>query len=420
MPPNHVLIMGAGIGGPALALSLARQGIRATVFEIRPSPQQSGGSITLAANALSALSVCGGQEIYPKVKALGYVYERMGMNDDSGYFYGTLQVGDEKKDGFAAVRIMRTELHKLLLEECKARGVETLFGKKAKEIKQDSKGVNVEFEDGTQVNGDILIGADGIHSQARKHVLLDKAPIPEFSKTIVVNGFVPRSTVITPRPDYEFPATIISPSGFLGAFLVGPKGDKVAWGVNTTVTADKGREGWEEFKRSGEAARLAREDYANIKTEPIRSLLDNMDEKHVQLWVPFRLPILPAWSRGRVGLIGDAAHAMPPNGQGTAMAFEDAAFLGRLLGDEENWAKGPEAIFKHFEKIRAVRLDGVRKMSAKMGENLKKRSDPEGWGWWLKKWAIWAYISVWNRGTIKTNGFMGFDVAKLDAKVSAA
>ena len=151
--PRHVFIMGAGLGGPALALSLARRQIKSTIFEIRPAPSSSGGSITLAANALRALALGTGDEVYHKIRDTGYVYERMAMTGDDGYQYGELCVGEGGEGGFPAVRIMRGDLHRILLDECEKAGVTMEYGKKAKEIKEEGESVTISFEDGQEAKG---------------------------------------------------------------------------------------------------------------------------------------------------------------------------------------------------------------------------------------------------------------------------
>ena len=196
---------------------------------------------------------------------------------------------------------------------------------------------------------------------------------------------------------------------------IDPKGEKLAWGINTSIVADKSREEWDTYRDSGEAARYAKQGYDNIHTQPLRSLLDQVEDTSVQLWAPYSIPTLSTWHRGRTCLIGDSAHALPPNGQGTAMAFEDAAYLGRLLGTATG--KLPDAIFSHFERIRKPRLDQVKKLSNRTGGALKTRQDPDSWGWWLKRWMMWGYFTVWNRGQVKAAGFSGYDVMDLDADI---
>lgn len=133
MEKQHILIIGAGLAGPALALSLARHSIKSTIFEIRPSLSESGGSITLAANAVRALTLLGGDELIVRIQAAGFLYTRMTAFLSTGYRYGDLVVGEEEEGGVPAVRIMRTALNKLLLEECEEKGVEVRWGEEAGE-----------------------------------------------------------------------------------------------------------------------------------------------------------------------------------------------------------------------------------------------------------------------------------------------
>ena len=126
-----------------------------------------------------------------------------------------------------------------------------------------------------------------------------------------MSGFVPASSVICSL-DF-FPAFLFTASGMLMVIPIDAEGKTLAWGINTTV-ANRTRQGWRELERSGQAARLAKANYEKIKTEPVRSLLDNADDSQAKLWAPSSLPDLPHWHTRRVCLIGDAAHALPPNG----------------------------------------------------------------------------------------------------------
>ncbi len=160
--------------------------------------------------------------------------------------------------------------------------------------------------------GDILIGADGIHSKVREHVLGPSAPTPTYIGSCTMSGFLPVDSITVPC-GFNFPAMIFTPIGLIMAMaiLIDPEGKTIA----------KGREGWREYEVSGEAARVAKAEHADCTTEPIRSLLDNVKDESVRIWAPYEIPELPTWHLGRVCLIGDAAHALPLNGQGSAQAL---------------------------------------------------------------------------------------------------
>ena len=182
-----------------------------------------------------------------------------------------------------------------------------------------------------------------------------------------------------------------------------PLGTTLAWGISEQLD-EKGRDSWRDYEVSGEAARAAKSNYANIHTQPIRSLLDNVEDDKVRLWAPYSIPDLSSWYLGRVCLIGDAAHALPPNGQGSAMAFEDAALLSRLLDSIDDERRH---IFAHFERIRRPRIERVRRLSKVAGGLKSNTMNP--WVWWAKKWLIWAYFA-WNRFVVRDTRITAYNV----------
>lgn len=151
MALQHVLIIGGGLAGPCLALSLARHGIRSTIFEIRPERSDSGGSISLGPNALQVLDKYAG--VYDQVKAAGFTYHSFGAYFEDGERLGAIKVG--QKDGYPAVRIMRTTLHKVLLDagEGMEGKIQVKYGAKFSAIEQGEEGVTVTFEDGSSASG---------------------------------------------------------------------------------------------------------------------------------------------------------------------------------------------------------------------------------------------------------------------------
>ena len=149
----HVLIAGAGLGGPALALSLARHGIRSTIYEIRPRPSNAGGSITLASSAIRVLDNPVG--VYDTLREVGYTYTRMGAHSDDGYKFGDVMVGETKEGDYPAIRILRTDLQKVLLDACDSQNglVEIKWNAVVEEIRESEQGVAVTFADDTSVQG---------------------------------------------------------------------------------------------------------------------------------------------------------------------------------------------------------------------------------------------------------------------------
>lgn len=241
-------------------------------------------------------------------------------------------------------------------------------------------------------SGDLLFGADGVHSRVRQHILPD-APSPRYTGAAIVNTIVDRKSVGLPPGGLDFPAFVFAPTGFVGIF--GLSGSRLAWGVTESVAKPPSldRDGWAEYYSSGAAIEAIREHYGAITTEPVRSLVASMDGAKMQLWTPYELDELPRWSRGRTLLLGNAAHAMPPNGQGSAMALEDVAFLARLFDSDDVRAGGHEALFARFEAVRRRRVAYVRKMG-KSASPIKSSTAPDSWKWWAKKWGSASVLVV--------------------------
>lgn len=149
--PEHVLIVGGGLAGPCLALALAARNIRSTIFEIRPSRGDSGGSISLGPNALQVLDRYAG--IYDQIRAEGFSYRRFAAYTDGGERLGDIEVAAEDGE-YPAVRILRPTLHRLLLEAADETGmVEVRYGMRLEAIDEGSDGVTAHFEDGSSAKG---------------------------------------------------------------------------------------------------------------------------------------------------------------------------------------------------------------------------------------------------------------------------
>lgn len=259
--------------------------------------------------------------------------------------------------------------------------------------------------------GDILVGADGIHSQVRKHMLGSKSPTPKFDNMCIIYGLVPASTIDTSTTGIKFPAMMFTPSGVFMTLPIDPESKTLAWAISKSMTGDRTREEWRELERSGEGARQAKADYDDVKTEPVRSLIDKADDAQARLWPAYSIPDIPTWHTSRICLIGDAAHCLPPNGaQGAAMAFEDAAILTRLLASDGMTSY--EELFIRFEKIRRPRIAELKRGSQKGGA-MKAKTGPVGW--YLKKWAFRGFFK-WNGGVVQHNEETAYNVdeAKLE------
>lgn len=264
--------------------------------------------------------------------------------------------------------------------------------------------------------GDILIGADGIGSLARKHVLGDAAPTASYSGYVSV-GCILRLKDINLPPDFQLPAFLFTRAGTILAFSMDPSGETIQWTTSLKV-AERDRKLWDEYRTSGEAVASVKADYAGVEVEPIRSMVDRLTDENIRLWAPYVVRDLSSWHTDRVCLLGDAAHAVPPSvGQGAAQAFEDVGLLSRLLSSPAAVQAGYPRLFAHFEKTRRPRVELIRRMAAR-AEGQREKTE-SAWKWWVKSRVIWAGLQVITRmRTEKGDKVNGYDVMSESIEVA--
>jgi 2-polyprenyl-6-methoxyphenol hydroxylase-like FAD-dependent oxidoreductase len=344
---GNVIIVGGGIGGNALALFLKKAGICSTVYEAYLPNESIGGGLGLAPNGMNVLAALGLAE---QTIARGSLALENNFYNKQGRLIARFKNGDVQKYGQPGVSLLRAALHDVLIDEVKKQGIQIEFQKRLKNITSTATKVTAHFEDGTRAEGDLLIGADGIHSQTRRIILPD-APSPDYVGIIGVGGITPCAALpmMTDREKQSFNFTY-GPEGFFG-YGGGANGD-VMWWSNLP------------YERELTRAELTNLSLDTIKQEmlaiyrgyhePIETLIRNTHS-------PLKHNIsdiqsLPTWYQGRVLLIGDAAHAVSPNsGQGASMVLEDAMYLGKLLRDCNNY----EQVFAQFEQGRKPRVEKI-------------------------------------------------------------
>jgi 2-polyprenyl-6-methoxyphenol hydroxylase-like FAD-dependent oxidoreductase len=153
MPP-HVIIVGAGLTGPALAIALARQSIRSTIVERHPSPRNIGGVILLAVNALRVLDKAVGVE--PLLRKAGYSYDAINIYTEGNNALDKVGGFLTTNAGIKGITIKRPILHDILLDRCTEFGdmIEIKYGTKIVEIDEQPDHVEAVMEDGSRLRGE--------------------------------------------------------------------------------------------------------------------------------------------------------------------------------------------------------------------------------------------------------------------------
>lgn len=338
---RNVLVVGAGAAGAATAILLAEGGVSVDLIDIKPDAGVTGSGITLQGNALRVLRQLG---VWDQVLQHGYPFDTLGLRAPDPRGSLIVELTDVRTGGPdlpATVGMSRPDLTRILLDRAAAAGAKVRFGTTYTTLRQDDSGVDVTFADASTGRYDLVVGADGIRSWTRRALGIHLET--RSTGMGIWRAFTARPASVT-RTDlfYGGPSYIAGycPTGedSLYAYLVEDAQDR------STLTPE---ESLAVMRRLSEAYHGPWDD--------IRSTLNDPATVNYT-W--FESHVLPApWHRGRVVLIGDAAHTCPPTlAQGAAQALEDAAVLAELLlrGDAFGDALLQEFSDRRHERARAV------------------------------------------------------------------
>ena len=359
---NNVLVVGGGLAGAATAIHLAKAGVAVELVEMKPDVAALGSGITLQGNALRELKTLG---VWDQVQAAGYAFDTTGIRAPDPNGTVVAEIADAKTGGPDLPAVMgmpRPELARILIDRATEVGVKVRFGTTHNDLRQDDDGVDVTFADGSTGRYDLVVGADGVRSWTRRALGVNLE-----TKSVgmgIWRAFGPRPASIT-RTDlyYGGPSYIAGycPTGedSLYAYIVEDAQDRSA------LTPD---EQLATMKQLSQAYHGPWDEIRETLTDPSR-VNYTWFETHV-LDVP--------WNRGRVVLIGDAAHTCPPTlAQGAAQALEDAAVLAELLLAHD---AVDDVLWTAFTDRRLPRATEVVNASVQFGQWLldRERGDVPG------------------------------------------
>ncbi len=389
---NFVAIIGSGLAGLGLALALHAQGIPCTVYELRGPTYDYHGAIMLSPNSLRILDKFG---VYSRIRSKGFSFENVVIKTGNGETTDLYTMGNERLYGYKALRIYRRILVNELQEMAIERGIEIKFAKKyTRIVSEDDSGVSFAFADGSVEHASLLIGTDGIYSRIRStHV----APnvVPKYSGFVAITYAVPRSQLRIPaNEDLCSPVTW---SGRHGAFVLAPQdvdGREFLAGKQIKFP-EQTREGWDKLFRDREQLlsliRRGKEDELDI----VQSALENIHTDSFIIWPFYIVPRIEKWisEAGRVIIMGDAAHAIPPTaGQGANQAFEDAYTLAMLLSKIETPSSGLgskditiEKAINFWQSMRQERVDQVIQLTSQLNNMRLPTAEKEK----LDKESVW-------------------------------
>ena len=318
-----IAVVGAGIGGLAAAACLLRNGHKVRVYEQAPAISVVGAAVQMSANAVKVLEHLGLKDALEAnaVKPKSFEFRRF----DTGELLHEIKLGadHESRHGSPYYQIHRVDLHAALLDAVlKVDPQALVLGSRAERVHEDANGAEVVFTDGRKVRADLLVGADGIKSVLRQHVV-DEAPA-SFTGQVAWRLSIPTERIpVHLRPDV------------VSSIWCGPNNHAVMYYMRSGDVLNfvgcverpweeeswTARKPWEELDQ----------DYTGW--HPIvRAAIENVDRDQCFRWaLNNRVPVM-TWSSARVALLGDAVHpTLPYMAQGAAMAIEDAAVLSRAV-----------------------------------------------------------------------------------------
>jgi salicylate hydroxylase len=325
MRTQRISIVGGGIGGLSAALALHRRGLEVTVFEQSPNLGEIGAGIGLGPNAVKAFRALG---IESDVIAIGSTAEWQIMrNGRDGRIISRQPVAaTTAKFGAPHLTVHRAELLNILIRSLPDRCIRTAARCVAVIPRRDS--AVARFADGCEIESDIVVGADGIHSAVRASLFGPEAP--RFTGCMCYRGLIPAADV---------PASINMKDMLL---WMGPHGHIVHYPVKSgdllNVVAHYDSDAWteESWTRKCDQSELIAK-YGSWHASLLQLIQSNTSWYK---WALYDREPLDRWSAGRATLLGDSAHAMLPYlGQGAAMAIEDGCVLASCLGASDDVAE---------------------------------------------------------------------------------
>jgi salicylate hydroxylase len=342
-------VVGGGIGGLATAAALTRAGIQASVYEQAPELGEVGAGVLIGPNSVRLLHRLGLGEAIDEVG--GWVGEGSTYYRHDGARVAPVMTTDSA--GWAAMYGMhRADLIDVLRRAVPGDRIHP--GHRAVSFEQDADRARVVFENGAVAEADMVIAADGIHSALRRFVTEPTAPV--FSGQISYRGVLDTSRVPW------WPARIFQVwMGEGKHVIVFPVRAGQMLNFVCFVPADEEmRESWS-APGDPDALRAAFEGFA----APVTGLLRQVDSTF--WWGLYDREPLAEWTRGRLALLGDAAHPMLPHlGQGANQSVEDAFALAAVLKDASS-ADVPAAL-RRYARVRRRRTDVVQANSRRNGE----------------------------------------------------
>jgi len=343
---KRVAVVGAGLGGLSVAGFLQRAGFLVTVYEQAPSFSRIGAGIILSANAMKAFRRLGIEESLVETGIKPKSYVSRAWNTGETMYEIFFDAASEAKYGGPYINIHRGDLHGVLEKVVTPNTI--VFNHRLVGLDETGDAVILAFDNGFRVEADIVIGADGIRSKVREH-LLGSEP-PRFAGAVAQRAIFPtarlRGLAIPDCTKWWGPDRHALPY-----FMTNRRDEIYVIGVLPSHA-------WDRDASSLPSSRNEMLEAFSGFHDDLRKVLEVAED--VSLWPIYDRERNDQWSGGRIVLIGDACHPMRPYmAAGGAMAVEDGVILSRCLEKFDNYHEA----FAWYSATRIPRVADVQRIS---------------------------------------------------------
>ena len=341
-----VAVVGGGLAGLTAGLALKSAGIEADLFEAAPELGEVGAAISISPQGVKSLQAVGAGD---RIVAAANI--STGMYTRDMYTGEFLELSDRHqiavKYGAPYIAVHRADIVDALAVGLEQKRIH--LGHRLTGIEQRGDRLMLAFENGARVRADVVIGADGVRSVVRQALYGDDNPT--YTGQMIWRALIDGS---------EVPDDVLEPTGHIQ--WVGRGRHILSYYIRdrdiVNFVAQQDTDQWvgEGWSTQGNPDELrANFPDCELRLARLFGLINSCTK-----WGLFTRPLTENWGRGRIQLIGDAAHAMLPNaGQGACQAFEDAYILGRWL----EACHDPVEAFANFRRVRIPRVHGVQRLS---------------------------------------------------------
>jgi len=353
---KHIAIIGAGIGGMTAAVTLAKKGVKVSIFEQAPELSEVGAGLTITPNATKGLMYLG---LEKQMKEVGMAHKQQGVRHfETGEMIVPLERGEKMLEKYGAYQFQahRADVHDVLIDELKLHNSNTIYtNHELIDLNEKNNSVELVFSNNETYEVDFVIGADGNRSAVRKIILGDDDP--QFAGYVAWRGLVPVELLGEDDFDECGSSAFIAPGRVFARYLV--RNGELYNYVAFLATDEWAEEGWA-IPSKVDIVMDIFSDY----NQQVKNIIAATPANDLFKWGIFAREPVSKWSTKNITLLGDAAHPLEPfMGQGASLAIEDGVVLGRIIEDSES----SDEIVSRYEAARIERAHFVTEHSKRAG-----------------------------------------------------